>query len=127
SPEQQLLPRLATGVKRPRHLSAPKRAIRQQTAILPSERNPLRHTLIDNIDADLGQAINVRLARPKIPAFYGVVKQSVNTVAIVGVVLGRIDAALRGNAMSPSGTILKTQAFHPVAQLRQTRCRRGTG
>ena len=66
--QQQLLAGLAPRVERPRNLRAAERPVGQRASIFARERNALRHALIDNIHADLRQAIDVRLARPEIAA-----------------------------------------------------------
>ena len=77
----------------------PKRAIRQRAAILARERHALRHALVDDVDADLRQPVNVRFARAEIAALHRVVEQPVNAVAVVLIILRRVDAALRGDGV----------------------------
>ncbi len=95
--EQQLLTRLTTGVEGARDLYAAEGAGVEQTAVLPGERHALRHALVDDLDRDLREPVDVRLPRPEVAALDGVVEQPVDGVAVVAVVLRRVDAALRGD------------------------------
>ncbi len=122
--EQELLPRLAAGVEGPRDLGPAEGAVRQQAAVLPGERHPLGHALIDDLDADLRQPVDVGLARAEVAALDRVVEQPVDAVAVVPVVLGRVDAALRRDRVRPPGRVLEAETLHLVAQLAQ-RGRRG--
>jgi hypothetical protein len=101
SSKQQLLAGLAAGIKGSRHLNPAKRTIRQQTAVLTRERNALRHALVDNIEADFGQAMNIRFSRPKITPFDRIVEQAENAIAVVLIVLGGVDTALRRDTVRP--------------------------
>ena len=97
--EQQLLAGLAAGVERARHLRAAKRSVVEQPAVFAGERHALGDALIDDVDAQLRQSVDVRFARPVVAALDGVVEEPVDAVAVVLVVLGGVDAALRGDAV----------------------------
>ena len=99
--EQQLLAGLAAGVEGPRHLRATEGAVGQQAAVLARERHALRHALVDDVDAHLGQPVDVGLARAEVAALDRVVEQPADRVAVVLVVLGGVDAALRRDASGP--------------------------
>ena len=58
--EQQLLAGLAARVERARHLRAAEGAVVEQAAVLARERHALRDALVDDVDAELGEAIDVR-------------------------------------------------------------------
>ena len=88
---------LAARVKCARHLRASKRAICQQPPVLAGEGHTLRDALVDDVVGDFSEAINVRFARPKIAAFYRVMEQSVNAVAIILIIFCRVDPSLSGN------------------------------
>ncbi len=122
--EQKLLPGLASRIECTRDLSATKGPVRERAAVFPRKRHALRHTLIDDMYADLREAIDICLASAEVAALYGVVKQPVDTVAIVLIILGRVDAALRCNRVSAARRILETKAAHLVAELAE-RCGRG--
>ena len=122
--EQQLLARLAARVEGARHLRAAEGAVVEVAAVFAGEGNALRHALVDNGHAHLGQPVHVRLARPVVSPLDGVVKQAVNAVAVVLVVLGRVDAALRRNAVGPARRVVDAEGVHVVAHLGQRR-RRG--
>jgi hypothetical protein len=57
----------------------------------------LRDALVDDVVGDFSEPINIRFARPKIAAFYRVMEQPVNTVAIVLIIFCRVDSALGSN------------------------------
>ena len=122
--EQQLLAGLAAGVERARDLRAAERAVGEQPAVLARERHALRHALVDDVDADLREPVDVGLARAEVAALDRVVEQAIDAVAVVLVVLGRVDAALRGDAVRAPRRILEAEALDVVAELAQ---RRGRG
>jgi hypothetical protein len=122
--QQQLLPRLPARVKRARNLHAAERARVEQSAVLARERNALRHALIDDVDADLRQAVDVGFARAEIAALHGVVEQALYAVAVVAVILRRVDAALRGDRVRAARAVLKAEAVHVVTLLAERRGRR---
>ena len=119
SSEQELLAGLAARVEGTRHLRSAERAVGQKPAVLARERHPLRHALVDDQVGDLGQPVDVGLARAVVAALDGVVEQPEDAVAVVGVILGGVDAALRGDAVRAPGAVLQTQAGDPVAHLRE--------
>ena len=53
--------------------------------------NSAGNALVNDVEADLGEAIYVGLAGAEV-ALYGVLKQAENTVAVVSIVLGGINA-----------------------------------
>ena len=125
--EQQLLAGLAAGIEGARQLGAAEGAVGQQPTVLAREGDPLGHALVDDGVAHLGQAVDVGLAGAKVPALDGVVEQAPDAVAVVGVVLGRVDAALGGDAVRPARGILDAERLDVVAQLRQAGRGRGAG
>ena len=127
SAEQELLAGLAARVEGARHLRAAERAVGEQAAVLARERHPLRYALVDDRVAHLGQPVHVGFARPVVAAFDGVIKQAVYGVAVVGVVLGRVDAALGGDAVGAARAVLDAEAVHPVTELGQRGGGRGAG
>src|ERR1700694_2763967 len=68
------------------------------------------------MNAVLRQAIYVGFARTEIAALYRVIKQAVNTVAIVLIILCRIDAALRRDTVRTPRAPMKAEALHVVTQ-----------
>ena len=115
--EQQLLAGLAPGVERARHLRAAERAVVEQAAVLARERHALRDALVDDVDADLGEAVHVRLAGAVVAALDRVVEEPVDAVAVVLVVLRRVDAALRGDAVRAPRRVVEREHLHAVAEL----------
>ena len=100
--EQQLLAGLAAGVEGARHLGAAEGAVVEQAAVLAGEGHALGDALVDDVDADLGQPVDVGLARAEVAALDRVVEEAVDAVAVVLVVLGRVDAALGGDRVRPA-------------------------
>ena len=68
--------------------------------------------------------MHIGLAGTKIAAFDRVVEKPVNAVAVILVILGCIDATLRGDRVGAAGTVLIAEAFHFITLLGQ-RCRCG--
>ena len=99
--QEQLLPRLSPRIKSAGNLHAAKRARVEQSSVFARERNALRHALVDDVDADLRQAKYVCFARTEISAFHRVVKKAMNAVAVIPVILRRIDAALGRDTVRP--------------------------
>ena len=127
SAEEQLLAGLAARVEGPRHLRAAERAVVEQAAVLARERHALGDALVDDVDAQLRQAVDVRLARPVVAALDRVVEQPLDAVAVVLVVLRRVDPALRGDAVRAPRAVLDAEAQDVVAELAQRRRGRGAG
>ncbi len=119
--EQQLLPGLATRVERPRDLDAAEGAGVEQSAVLAGERYALRHALVDDLDGDLGEAVDVGLAGPEVAALDGVVEEAVDGVAVVAVVLGGVDAALGGDGVGAARRVLVAELHDVVALFGQRR------
>ena len=86
----------------------------------------MSNTLIDDLRADLCEAMNIRFTRTEIAAFYRVVKEAVHTITVILIVLGTIDTALCRNAVRPTWAVLVTKALHLIAQLRERGCCRGS-
>ena len=121
------MPSLSPTVERPRDLNAPKRPVRQLTAILSGKGDTKRHALIDDLCTDLSEPIHIGFSGAEITAFDRVIKQSPDTIAVVLVVLRRIDSSLRGNAVCPPRTIVETKALHVIPKLSQGRRRTRAG
>ena len=77
--------------------------------------------------ADFGEAIHVCFTGTKIAALDRVVKQSINAVAVVLIILRRVDPTLGRNRMRASRRILKAKTFHSITQFAQRRRSRSTG
>ena len=71
--------------------------------------------MIDDVRADFGKAIDVGLSGAKIAALDGVIKEAPDTVVVVLVVFGSIDATLSGDAVGTPGAILEAETFDIVA------------
>jgi hypothetical protein len=125
--EQQLLAGLPPGVERAGDLGAAEAAVVEQPAVLAGKRDPLRRALVDDVDAQLCQPVHVRFARSVVAALDRVVEQPVDAVAVVGVVLRRVDAALGGDRVRPAGAVLVAEAAHAIPELGQAGGRRRAG
>ena len=119
--EQQLLAGLAAGVEGARDLRAAEGAVVEQAAVLAGERHALGDALVDDVDADLGEPVDVRLAGAEVAALDRVVEQPVDAVAVVAVVLGGVDAALRGDRVRAARAVLVAEGLDVVAELGQGR------
>src|SRR5688500_16070924 len=97
--EPKLLPSLATCVERPRVLRPTERTVGREAALYARARDSLRYTLVDDVDAQLGEPVDVSFARAEVASLDGVVEKAIHAVAVVLVVLGGIDSALCGNAV----------------------------
>ena len=117
--EQQLLAGLAAGVKRPLDLNAAERPGREQSAVFAGKRHALGDALVDDVDADLRQPVGVALAGAEVAALDRVVKQAVDAVAVVAIVLGGVDPALGGDRVGPARAVVIREAVHLVALLAQ--------
>src|SRR4051812_3094918 len=115
--KQELLTRLPPRIKRSRDLCAAKRSVVQKSAVFTRERDALSHALIDDVDAQLREPIDVRFAGSVVSTFDGVVKETVNAVAVVLIILRRVDASLGRDAVRAPGTVLNTKAENVVPQL----------
>src|SRR5690606_15084862 len=104
--EEELLTRLAARVERAADLRAAERAVGEVAAVLTREGHALRDALIDDVHRELGEAVDVRLARAEVAALHGVVEEAEDAVAVVLVVLGRVDAALRGDRVGAPRAVL---------------------
>src|SRR5207248_2663004 len=111
SAEQQLLAGLPARIEGSRNLRAAEGAVIQVARVFARERYALRHALIDDVDAQLREAINVGFARPEVAALYRVVKEPVDAVAIVVIVFRRVDAALCRDTVRAPRRILKTETL----------------
>ncbi len=125
--EKQLLPGLAAAIKGARHLGAAEGAVVEQAAVFAGERHPLGDALVDDVLADLGQAINVGLARAEVAALDGVVEEAIDAVAVVVIILGGVDAALGGDAVGAAWAVLVAERRDVVAKFGQRRRRRAAG
>src|SRR5262249_30256930 len=63
--------------------------------------------------------VDVRLGGAVVAALDGVVEEPLDAVAVVLVVLRRVDATLGGDAVGPAGGVVEGEHLHPVAQLAQ--------
>ena len=115
--EQELLPCLPARVERALDLNAAKGPRLEQAAVVAGERHALGDTLVDDVDADLRQAIGVGLAGAEVAALDGVLEQAVDAVAVVAVVLGGIDAALGGDRVGAARRVVVREALHVIALL----------
>ena len=119
--DQQLLAGLAACVKGALHLHTAERAVVEQSAVVAGERDALRHALVDDPGAHLGQPVHVGLTGAVVAALDRVVEQPERRIVVVAVVLGRVDAALRRDRVRAPRAVLVTEVEHVVAGLTQGR------
>ena len=125
--DEQLLPRLAAGVKRAGNLRAAEGAVVQQAAVFSGKGHALRHALIDDGTRDLGEAIDVCLARAEVAALDRVIVEAADRVAVVLVIFRGVDAALGRDRVRTARAVLVAEAFHLIAHFRQRRGGGSTG
>jgi hypothetical protein len=113
---------LTARVERSAHLGATKAPVGQLTAVFARERHAEGGAVIDDVDRALRQPMDVRFAGAKVAAFDGVVEQPKDAVAVILVVLGGVDATLRGDAVRTPWRILEAEAIDVVAELGHRRC-----
>ena len=112
--DQQLLTRLATRVERTGHLHATEGAVVEEAAVLASEGDALRDALVDDVGADLGEAVDVVLTGAVVAALDRVVEETVDGVVVVAVVLRGVDTTLRGDGVRAAGGVLVEEAVDVV-------------
>src|SRR5687768_15345012 len=125
--EEKLLAGLTAGVEGAGDLRAAEGAVREHPAVFAGKGHALRDALVDDVDAELGETIDVGFAGAEVAAFDRIVEKAINAVAVVLVVLGSIDAALGGDAVRAAGAILVTEATDLVAEFGKRGCCGGTG
>ena len=115
--DQELLAGLATRVECTGHLYATEGAVVEEAAVLAGEGNALRDALVDDVGADLGQAVDVVLTGAVVAALDRVVEETVDGVVVVAVVLRGVDTTLRGDGVRAAGGVLVEEAVDVVAHL----------
>src|SRR5664280_3661229 len=125
--DEQLLARLAASVEGALHLDAAEGAGVEQAAVLACEGHTLRDALVDDVGADFGEPIDVRLTGAVVAALDGVVEQPLRRVVVVAVVLRGVDATLGCNGVGAAGAVLVAEVEDVVARLAQGRGGRATG
>ncbi len=114
--EKELLAGLAAGVKGARDLSAAEGAVIEEAAVLAGEGHALSDALVNDVHADLGEAVDVGFASAEVAALDGVVEEAVNAVAVIVIIFGGVDAALRGDGVSAARAVLVAEALDVVAE-----------
>ena len=114
--KQQLLAGLPFGVKRAADLGAAEGTVIQQAAVFASKRYALSHTLVDDVNAHLGQAMDVGLARTKVSALQRVIKQPMHGVTVAVIILGRVDATLGGDRVGSTRRVVKGKDLYVVSK-----------
>src|ERR1700722_14545149 len=89
--QQQRLAGLASSVKSSRYLRPTKRTIGQHPAVFPGKRDSLGHALVNDIHADFGQSIDIRFSGTEIATFDRVVKQAINPITVVLIILSGVN------------------------------------
>src|SRR5690606_32271602 len=115
------------GIEGAGHLGAAEAAVVEEAAILAGERDALGGGLVDDVQRQLGEAVDVGLAGPVVAALDGVVEEAVDRVAVVVIVLGGVDTALGGDGVRTPRRVVEGEHLHLVAQLTEGSGRRGAG
>lgn len=87
----------------------PKERFRQEAAVFAGEGDALGDALVDDVHADLGEAVDVRLAGAEVAALDRVVEEVEDAVAVILVVLRRVDAALGRDGVGAAGAVLEAE------------------
>ena len=127
--EQQLLTGLSLCIERTTNLHSAERTVRKHTSVFTSERHPLRYTLVDNRCTDLCQTINVSLTSTVIASFNRIIKQSIDCITVVLIVLCCIDTTLCSNRMGTTRRVLNAEIKHAESHFTKrssSRCTRQT-
>jgi len=125
--DEELLARLSACVERARDLGAAEGPVREQPAVLAREGDSLRGALVDDVDRQLREPVDVRLARAEVAALDRVVEEAEDRVAVVLVVLRGVDPALRRDRMGAPGRVLIAERLDVVPQLGERRGGGGPG
>ena len=107
---------MAFSVEGTAHLCTAERTVVQQAAIVAGKRHALRHTLVDDGTADFCQTVHIGLTGTVVASLDGITEKAFHAVAIVLVVLGRVDAALGSDAVGAAGRVLDAENIHIEAQ-----------
>ena len=116
-PKQELLAGLPFGIECSGNLGSPERTICQFSTVFTGKGNALGDALVDNGSADFSKTVDIRLAGAEVPSLDCVVKEAPDAVSIVLVILGGIDATLRGDGVGAAGTVVEAEGLHLIAEL----------
>ena len=108
--QEQLLACLAAGVKGAGNLGAAEGSVVQLAGVFAGKRDALRHALVNDVVGHLGQTPDVGLTGAEIATLDGVVKETIDAVAVIRVVLGGVDAALGGDGVGAARAVLVAEA-----------------
>ena len=122
--DEELLTGLTTGVEGAADLGSPKGAVREGPAVFTGEGHSLGNALVDDLQGDLGEAMDVGLAGAEVTALDRVVEETPDGVSVILVVLCAIDPALGGDGVGAARAVLIAEALHLVAEFGE---RRGGG
>ncbi len=114
--QQKLLPGLSTSEEGTGNLCTTEGAVIKITGIVPTKRNTLRHALVDDVVGHLGQTPDVCLTGAEVATLDGIVEQTVDRIAVIRIVLGSIDAALRCDGVGATRAVLIAERLHVVAK-----------
>ena len=113
--QQELLSGLTAAVEGALDEDAAEGSRRQHPAVLAVERDALGYGLVDDVGRGLGEPPDVRLAGAEVAALHRVDEEALDRVALVRVVLGRVDAALRRDRVSAPSRVLEAERVNGVA------------
>ena len=110
--QKQLLTGLSPGIKCSGDECSTERTIVEHPSIFSCKGNTLGNTLVNDIVTYFRQSVHICLSGPVVTTFYCIVEQTVDTVAIIGIVFCCIDTALGSNTVCSSWTVLVTEGFY---------------
>ena len=117
STEEELLTCLTLSIESTRYLCATERTVVEQAAVFASERNTLSHTLVDDAVAHLSKTVHVCLTSTVVTTLDSVVEEAIHRVAIVLVVLSRVDTTLCSDRVCTTWRVLDTEVEDIEAHL----------
>jgi hypothetical protein len=77
--------------------------------------------LINDIHTHFREPVDVAFPGTVVSAFDGIVKQAVNAIAVILIILGRINSTLCRNAVRAARAVLKAERLYVISKLAQ-RC-----
>src|SRR6185503_20083790 len=98
-------------------LHAAEGPIVQKPAVFSCKRHALSDALIDDVDTDFRQTVDVRFTGAKIAALDRILEKAEDAVAVIPVVLRRVNPSLGGYRVCPSRGVVIGKTVDVVSLL----------
>ncbi len=118
--EKKLLSGLSACVEGTGNQHTTEGTVGQGSAVFTGKRNALCDALVDDVGAVFSEAVDVGFTGAEVATFDGVVKETPRAVAVVLVVFGGVDSALRGDTVGAARAVVEGEAVDVVALLSQS-------